>query len=313
MLLPLLLTFAAQTAPDAVAPPPPTPAVAKTPAEDTSDIPNGAPTDDYGFVSWCRGALSGHMQLYPSVKDELHQVELEKAAKEDARYTTDAQRDAAKVRRAKEATEDAKLDGEQLDAGKMYLKLYSDALDAAEAASAANLHERGVETQDAGYRIWSAARGAEPRTRMWSWIMWELPARCETAAKRLKDRSLLLGGALKGRVEARADAPATPEAAPEAKIDATPVEVAVRAAAADPSLETKPAEVAAPAAPSPKAEAEAATPAPDAKVPETASTAAPGLRGELAPTPLADAPVARRESDETSAPAPSSPSEAPKP
>jgi len=48
------------TAPQAQAP---SPAMASSPAGDESDIPKGAPTDDYGLVAWCRGALTGHMAL----------------------------------------------------------------------------------------------------------------------------------------------------------------------------------------------------------------------------------------------------------
>ena len=199
-------------------------AKAAAPAAEPSDIPHGAPTDDYGFTAWCRGALSGHMELYPAVKSELQKVEEEKASKEDSRYTTDAEREAATKRRTKEALDDTKLDEEQLAAGRTYLKLYTEAITAAEAASAANLRKRGEEAQDAGFRIWAAARGAEPRTKMWSWVMWELPARCETAARRLLDRSSLLAGALKPQpvVERAAPAPAAAEVAPEpeaAKLD----------------------------------------------------------------------------------------------
>ena len=160
------------------------------------------------------------------MKPELAKVEAEKAAVEDKKYTTDAQREAATVRRAREAQADAKLDQQQLDAGKTYLKLYNDALTAAEGANASNLRKRGEEAQEGGFRIWAAARQAEPRTRMWSWIMWELPARCETAARRLKDRSSLLAGVLKPQ----ADAPA-----PKTSVAAAAT-LPVEPAATDPSL-----------------------------------------------------------------------------
>lgn len=224
MLLSLLFALTLQSAADApVQTAPKAESAAPAAAGDTSDIPHGAPTDDFGFVAWCRGALSGHMALYPSVKPEMAKVEDERAAKEDTALKTDAERAAAKKRRAEEAARDDKLDQEQLDAGKTYIKLYNDALDAAETASATNLHPRRIEMQDAGFRIWSAARGAEPRTRMWSWIMWELPARCETAAKRLESRSELLAGVLKpqtiaptlGDGDAADAASASVEAAPK--------------------------------------------------------------------------------------------------
>lgn len=157
---------------------------AETKATDDSDIPGGAPTDDYGFVAWCSGALAGHMALYPMVKPQL-----------DA------------MQRPDEAKDNAKLDQEQLAAGETYLKLYQRALRAAEKASGANLLTRKQEAEAQGSRIWGAARAADPQTRMWSWIMWELPARCETAATRLEKSSSLLGAALKGGGEPPAPDP----------------------------------------------------------------------------------------------------------
>jgi hypothetical protein len=169
---------------------------AETKASDDSDIPGGAPTDDYGFVAWCSGALAGHMALYPMVKPQL-----------DA------------MQRPDEAKDNAKLDQEQLAAGETYLKLYQRALRAAEKASGANLLTRKQEAQAQGSRIWGAARAADPQTRMWSWIMWELPARCETAATRLEKSSSLLGAALKGG----GGELVKPESPPEPKPDLKPV------------------------------------------------------------------------------------------
>lgn len=187
---------AAPAAKSAAAPAsPPAAAAAETKASDDSDIPGGAPSDDYGFVAWCSGALAGHMALYPMVKPQL-----------DA------------LQRPEEAKDNAKLDQEQLAAGETYLKLYQRALRAAEKASGANLQARRMETAAQGSRIWGAARAADPQTRMWSWIMWELPARCETAATRLEKSSSLLGAALKGG----GDEPAKPENPPEPKPEVKP-------------------------------------------------------------------------------------------
>jgi hypothetical protein len=186
---------AATAAKSASAPDAPPPAAAEAKATDDSDIPGGAPTDDYGFVAWCSGALAGHMALYPMVKPQL-----------DA------------MQRPEEAKDNAKLDQEQLAAGETYLKLYQRALRAAEKASGANLQARKMEAAAQGSRIWGAARAADPQTRMWSWIMWELPARCETAATRLEKSSSLLGAALKGG----GDDPSKPENPPEPKPEVKP-------------------------------------------------------------------------------------------
>ena len=163
------------TAPGA-APAPASEASAAKPAGRDPEIPASAPTDDYGFVAWCHGALSGHMELYDRVKPELDKV-------------SPGQDDSALMK-----------------AGRDYLALYAEALKAAEKASPTNIHNRGVEANAAGYRIWAAARAAEPRTQMWSYLMWELPPRCEVAAKRLEERSTLFAGALKASPADEAEA-----------------------------------------------------------------------------------------------------------
>jgi hypothetical protein len=168
-----------------------------------AEIPASAPGDDYGFVAWCHGALSGHMELHDRVKPELD-----------------------KVSPGGDDTELAK-------AGTEYLSLYAAALKEAEAASPQNIHDRGVEANAAGYRIWAAARAAEPRTQMWSYLMWELPPRCEIAAKRLEQNSSLLGQALRsdtrpppGPVGRREVAPAPSPETPTAGSPPAPAEPA---------------------------------------------------------------------------------------
>lgn len=51
------------TAPTASAPPPRTQPVAT------------APTDDYGYVGWCYGALGGYVELYDKVMPEVTRIE----------------------------------------------------------------------------------------------------------------------------------------------------------------------------------------------------------------------------------------------
>lgn len=173
------LVLAADDAPLATAPAArPAPALAAQPngtaanapeARRDPDIPATAPTDDYGFVAWCHGALSGHMELAEKVKPELDKI----------------------------SPNSGGGDAEQTKAGREYLELYTRALREAEKASPSNAHARGVAASASGYRIWSAARAADPRTQMWSYLMWELPPRCEIAAKRLEERSTLMAEALR--------------------------------------------------------------------------------------------------------------------
>ena len=145
---------ATATAPAAAAP------AAAAPAE--SDTPNGAPVGDYDFVAWCHGALTGHMALYNLVKPELGSIE-----------------------RPDEVAEDAKTDKLQMEAGRAYLALYTRALAGVDHGHGPLIARRhAAEAQ--GARIWNAAKAADARTRMWSWLLWDLPGRCEIAAKRLE-------------------------------------------------------------------------------------------------------------------------------
>jgi hypothetical protein len=138
------------------------PAAGQAPVAD-GDVPRGAPSDDYGLVAWCRGALTGHMALYPLVEPELKSIE-----------------------RPGEEAADVKADNEQMAAGRDYLALYKRAMATAEKASRTPLHERGVTLEAEGEAIWAAAKDAAPRPRMWTWLMWDLPGRCEVAANRLE-------------------------------------------------------------------------------------------------------------------------------
>jgi hypothetical protein len=168
------------------------PAAGQAPVGD-GDVPRGAPSDDYGLVAWCRGALSGHMALYPIVAPELKSME-----------------------RSDEEAADAKADQEQMEAGRDYLVLYERAMAAAEKASPAPLHERGVKLEAEGEAIWTAAKDAAPRPRMWTWLMWDLPGRCEVAANRLEHHEGLTAEA------AEAPAADAAKAAPQSIDDVLP-------------------------------------------------------------------------------------------
>ena len=146
------------------------PASLPAPAEEA--LPPGAPSDDYGLVSWCYGALQGHMAMYQMVKPELDKLPDDKPK------------------------ETAVLDAEQMKAGKEYLALYKRAIDAAEKASPQMISDRGLQQRAAGANIWMAAKQADARTQMWSYLGWELPGRCETSAERLYEKSLLSAQAL---------------------------------------------------------------------------------------------------------------------
>ena len=151
-----------------VATAPPAPAVASS----ADPLPPGAPTDDYGLVEWCYGALSGHMAMYGLVKPELDKLPDSKPKETQV------------------------LDAEQMKAGNKYLTLYKRATDAAEKASPQAIGERGAQARAMGASIWNPARQADARTQMWSYLGWELPGQCETSAERLYEKSLLSAQAL---------------------------------------------------------------------------------------------------------------------
>ena len=157
-------------------------------------FPVGAPHDDYGFVGWCFGALSGHMDLYKVVKPELDKQSTNKK-------------------------EDAALDSEQMTAGREYLALYKKAMEAAEKASPNPINIKGAQAIKSGANIWTPAQDADPKTRMWSYLSWDLPGRCETTSEKLYERSVLQAQALGITIED--DAPA---AKAEAKTADAPVD-----------------------------------------------------------------------------------------
>ena len=127
-----------------------------------ADTPKGSPVGDYDFVAWCHGALTGHMALYTLVKPELTSIE-----------------------RPDEVAADEKNDHLQMMAGREYLALYTRALDGVDKGRAAPLlaRRRAAETQ--GSAMWDPFKDAAPRQRMWAYVGWDLPGRCETAARKM--------------------------------------------------------------------------------------------------------------------------------
>jgi len=159
-------------APQVTAPPA---AASDAPVRDAR-LPAGAPEDDYGFVAWCHGALSGHMELYNLVRTDLDAMSPPPPGNVEA----------------------------MREAGEMYLDLYNKAMAAAEKASPTAIRTRAQAASARGYSSWSGVKGASTRDRTWAYVNWELPARCEIAAKRLQERSDLFAQALR----------TTPSAAP---------------------------------------------------------------------------------------------------
>ena len=136
------------------------------PAAAPETLPAGAPEDDYGFMAWCYGALSGHIDLYETVLPEVKRIETTFPAPGE--------------------TMDRVMAGYALqhDRGKLILVRYGHALDAEEAKGQTG----GVSRDDAiakGREIWTGSDKADSRTLAQLWMSWGLPGRCDTTAKRL--------------------------------------------------------------------------------------------------------------------------------
>jgi hypothetical protein len=131
-------------------------------AAEGSPFPPGAPTDDYGFVGWCYGALSQHMALRPAVWAEVERIERQFP---DPDTTPEASLAAYDVQQKNGQTE---------------LVLFEQALDAKKGDKAAAIAK--------GQSIWAGADTAGPRPLAQMWMSWSLPARCRTTATRMLGR-----------------------------------------------------------------------------------------------------------------------------
>lgn len=134
-------------------------------AKGEAPFPAGAPTDDYGLVGWCYGALSGHMDLYKSVMPEVERIE--RAFPDPAVPTEEA----------------LKAYSDQHELGAKDLDMFKSALDAADkSGDHAAARKASI---DLGHQAWKGADTASKRTVAQLWMSWELPARCEPTAQRL--------------------------------------------------------------------------------------------------------------------------------
>ncbi len=128
-------------------------------------FPAGAPTDDYGLMAWCYGALAGHMDLYDRVLPEVRRIESQFP---DSNRPLDLVMDDYKT---------------QHEAGAKILDDYGRALSLEEAE-----HSRGQNRAAAvgkGREVWKGSDLADPRQLAQLWMSWALPDRCESTADRL--------------------------------------------------------------------------------------------------------------------------------
>ncbi len=162
------------TAPSQASPAAQAPATVAIQDQGSDEIPPGAPTDDYGFVAWCYGALDESLSVYDTVLPDLKDI--------DAKFGSPV----------KEATPYADDISDEHKA----LKRFAAAMEAAERASPQPIAEHGVAAMNLGRSIWDPAKSQPRRQLAHAWLMWGLPNRCEATAKTLKVRATLLGQAM---------------------------------------------------------------------------------------------------------------------
>ena len=153
-------------------------------------FPPGAPTDDYGFVSWCYGSLDGWLQLRDRAMPEVERIE--------KTYR----------RPGSSLAEDMKVYADLEKEGRRNLKIFAGAIETAEKASVRPISVQGAEALKKGRSTWAGAANITNARLAQEWMSWALPARCEPTAKRLAANAALMGQAFN---------PATPSAAPAAE------------------------------------------------------------------------------------------------
>jgi hypothetical protein len=229
------------------------------PADQGEPLPSGAPTDSYELSAWCYGALKEYLDIYDKVKPDLIDIDrmFGSPVKEAEPYQSD------------------------MAAARVELKMIAQSVTAAEKASPRPIAPEGAEALRRGELIWSVAEGKTRRELARAWLSWGLPDRCDSNARELTARSLLLGKALTYNSGPDSQAPDNDASAP------LPAEAAADTTAREPTP------VAALEPTSPQAPAPAPAPAADlvSAAPPTAPRAEPTPQAEAAPQTLAVAPA----------------------
>jgi len=219
-----------------------------------SQSPNAPPTDEYGYVAWCYGALGGYANLYDRVMPEVTRIEKAFPGPDGV---------AASLKTYPEMREQAQKD----------LKVFASAITAAEKASPRPISEYGGAQVKRGQSIWQGADTVDKARLAQMWMSWSPPGDCEKRAKALETRSTILGKALNYN-----------NAAAAPKIESQP-ETPVPASAPNPAPAPEP------AAPAPQEPAPVAKPTPARSAPvKAAKTEA---KPTAAAKPLTKAPTAK--------------------
>ena len=169
----LALALFAQEAPAAADP------VATTPEAQAERWPTGAPREDYQFVAWCYGALRGYVDLHDQVMPEVTRIE------------TQFRKPGTRVE------DDLKVYADMQTESRVRLAQFQAALTSAEKASVRPLNTVGAAAVKQGRSIWAVGPGVTKARLAQEWMSWTLPARCESSARSLLEKSTLMGATLK--------------------------------------------------------------------------------------------------------------------
>lgn len=152
---------------------PPPGAAQSTPAakvDGEDPFPSGAPTDDYGFMGWCYGALAGHMALYTKVLPSVRSIEA--AFPDSSRPIDEVMADYTAQH----------VEGDRL------LRSWDRALSVLETTGRTHGLKRTAVVAK-GREVWRGSDAADARQLAQLWMSWGLPGRCSSTAERLAPRA----------------------------------------------------------------------------------------------------------------------------
>lgn len=209
----------------------------------STQSPNAPPSDEYGYVAWCYGALGGYASLYDQVMPEVTRIEKAFPGPDGVE---------ASLKTYPELRAQARKD----------LKTFASAITAAEKASPRPISEYGGSQVKRGAAIWQGAGSIDKARLAQMWMSWSPPGDCEKRAKALEIKSSILGKALNyNAVSATTQAPPPETQAPtSAPLAAEASPPAATLPEPPPASPAKPAVKAAPAPAKPTVKAPAAKP-----------------------------------------------------
>jgi hypothetical protein len=158
-------------------------------------LPTGAPREDYPFVAWCYGVLSGYLELHDQVMPEVTRIE------------------STWSRPGANLADDLKVYATQQRQGQKDLERFKAALTAAEKASLQPINAAGAAALKRGRAVWMAGEHVSKARLAQEWMSWSLPARCPAVAADLEKRATLMGASFKANAEAAPEAQAAAPAA----------------------------------------------------------------------------------------------------